>query len=180
MDGVVGISKAYVTRVGGGPFPTELLDELGERIRQAGQEFGASTGRPRRCGWFDAVVARYSKMINNIDSFVITKLDVLDSLPEIKICTGYRYGNSLLRSFPPEIEVLEKCRPEYVTVKGWNSKTAGIREYEKLPQLAKDYLNRISDLTGIEISLVSTGPDRRETAVVSSDSRLSKLVPLNL
>ena len=178
IDGVVGISKAYTTRVGGGPFPTELLDELGEQIRQAGQEFGASTGRPRRCGWFDAVVARYSKMINNLDSLVITKMDVLDFLPEIKICTGYRYKGDLLKSFPPEIGVLAECQPEYLTVKGWNSRTAGICEYEKLPQLAKDYISRITDIIGMEISLVSTGPDRRETAVVSPDSRLSRLVPL--
>ena len=177
MDGVVGISKAYTTRVGGGPFPTELLDDLGERIRQAGQEFGASTGRPRRCGWFDAMVIRYAKMINGLDSLIITKMDVLDSLPEIKICTGYRYKGGLLKSFPPEIGVLAECQPEYVTVKGWNSRTAGIREYEKLPQLAKDYISRIADLAGMEISLVSTGPDRCETAAVSPDSRLSRLVP---
>jgi adenylosuccinate synthase len=178
IDGVVGISKAYTTRVGEGPFPTELLDELGEQIRQAGQEFGASTGRPRRCGWFDAVVVRYAKMVNGIDSLVLTKMDVLDSLPEIKICTGYRYKGGLTKSFPPEIDILAECQPEYEMVKGWNSTTAGIREYEKLPQLAKDYINRIADLTGMEISLVSTGPDRRETAVVSSDSRLAQLISI--
>ena len=177
IDGVIGISKAYTTRVGGGPFPTELLDELGEHIRQAGQEFGASTGRPRRCGWFDGVVIRYSKMINGLDSLVITKMDVLDSLPEIKICTGYRYKGSLLKSFPPEIGVLAECQPEYVTVRGWNSKTAGIRDFEELPQLAKDYVRRIEELVGMEVSLVSTGPDRRETMVVSNDSRLARLVP---
>jgi adenylosuccinate synthase len=116
-------------------------------------------------------------MINGFDSLVITKMDVLDSLPEIKICTGYRYKGSLLKSFPPEIGVLAECRPEYVTVKGWNCATAGIREYEKLPQLAKDYISRIADTAGMEISLVSTGPDRRETAVVSADSRLARLVP---
>ena len=177
IGGVVGISKAYTTRVGGGPFPTELLDDLGEQIRQAGQEFGASTGRPRRCGWFDAMVVCYSKMINNIDSLVITKMDVLDSLPEIKICTGYRYKGGLLKSFPPENGVLAECRPEYTTIKGWNSATSGICEYEKLPQLAKDYIARIEDIIGIEISLVSTGPDRLETAVVSHNSRLSRLIP---
>ena len=177
IGGVLGVSKAYTTRVGEGPFPTELLDGLGENIRKAGQEFGTSTGRPRRCGWLDAMVVRYAKMINNLDSLVITKMDVLDSLPEIKICTGYRYKGDLLKSFPPEIGVLAECRPEYVTVKGWDSKTAGIREYEELPRQAKDYINRIVDLVGMEVSLVSTGPDRCETAVVSPDSRLSRLLP---
>ncbi|MDR1726611.1 MAG: adenylosuccinate synthase [Acidobacteriota bacterium] len=177
IDGVVGISKAYTTRVGEGPFPTELLGALGDQIRTAGQEFGASTGRPRRCGWFDAVVTRYSKMINNLDSLVVTKLDVLDSLPEIKICNGYRYKGELLKSFPPEIEVLAECLPEYVSVKGWNSKTAGIREYGELPQLARDYVARLEDLSQTEVSLVSTGPDRDETTVASPNSRLSRWIP---
>ena len=178
INGVIGISKAYTTRVGAGPFPTELLDDLGEQIRQCGQEFGASTGRPRRCGWFDAMVVRYAKLINQIDSLVITKMDVLDSLPEIKICTGYRYKGSLLKSFPPEIEVLGECQPEYVTVKGWNAKTAGIRKYANLPQLARDYISRLSDLVQTEISLVSTGPDRDETAVVSRQTRLASWIQL--
>jgi adenylosuccinate synthase len=177
IDGVVGISKAYTTRVGEGPFPTELLCELGEQIRQAGQEFGASTGRPRRCGWFDAVVVRYAKMINALDSLVITKLDVLDSLPEIKICNGYRYKGSLLQSFPPEIRVLAECQPEYVTVRGWNAKTAGIREFGELPQLAQDYVRRLEELAQTEVSLVSTGPDRTETTVASPNSRLSRWIP---
>lgn len=179
INGVIGISKAYTTRVGEGPFPTELLDDLGEKIRQRGQEFGASTGRPRRCGWFDAVVVRYSKVINNLDSLVITKLDVLDQLPEIKICTGYRYKGNLLHSFPPEIEVLEQCQPEYVTVKGWNTSTAGIREYEKLPQLARDYTKRLSDLVQTEISVISTGPDRSETIIVPGSSHLSTWMHLS-
>jgi adenylosuccinate synthase len=179
INGVLGISKAYTTRVGEGPFPTELLDDLGEKIRQRGQEFGASTGRPRRCGWFDASVVRYSKLINNLDSLVITKLDVLDELPEIKICTGYRYKGNLLRSFPPEIEVLEQCQPEYVTVKGWNTSTAGIREFEKLPQLARDYIKKLSDLVQTEISVVSTGPDRSETIIVPGNSHLSAWLHLS-
>jgi adenylosuccinate synthase len=179
INGVIGISKAYTTRVGEGPFPTELLDDLGETIRQRGQEFGASTGRPRRCGWFDAVVVRYSKLINNLDSLVITKLDVLDQLLEIKICAGYRYKGNLLHSFPPEIEVLEQCQPEYITVKGWNTSTAGIREYEKLPQLARDYTKRLSDLVHTEISLISTGPDRSETIIVPGSSHLSTWMHLS-
>jgi adenylosuccinate synthase len=178
INGVVGISKAYTTRVGEGPFPTELLDALGEQIRQLGQEYGASTGRPRRCGWFDAVVVRYSRLINNLDSLVITKLDVLDALKEIKVCTGYRYKGSVLRSFPPEIQVLGQCQPEYVAIKGWDQKTAGIQDYDELPALAREYLKRLSDLVGTEISVVSTGPDRNETIIASPHSRLESWIPL--
>jgi len=176
IDGVIGISKAYTTRVGEGPFPTELLDNIGESIRSLGQEYGASTGRPRRCGWFDAVVVRYSRLINNLNSLVITKLDVLDELDEIKICTGYRYKGSLLQAFPPEIEILGQCRPEYVTLKGWKRKTAGIQELGELPTQARDYLNRLSDLVKTEISVVSTGPDRKETIVVSPHSSLESWI----
>jgi adenylosuccinate synthase len=178
IDGVIGISKAYTTRVGGGPFPTELLNDIGSQIRERGQEFGASTGRPRRCGWFDAVVVCYSRLINNLDSLVITKLDVLDELREIKICTGYRYKGSRLKSFPPEIEVLEQCQPEYVTVRGWEEKTAGIQEMSELPVRAREYLKRLSDLVHTEISVVSTGPDREETIVVSPQSRLGSWISL--
>jgi adenylosuccinate synthase len=172
MDGVIGIAKAYTTRVGEGPFPTEESDAMGALIRDRGQEYGASTGRPRRCGWFDAVVVRYSRMINHLDSLVITKLDVLDSLEEIKICTGYRYKGQLLDSFPPEIRVLEQCVPEYITVRGWNQRTAGICRYEDLPTLAREYLERLSDLAQAEISIISTGPDRMDTIFTSSASRL--------
>lgn len=178
IDGVIGISKAYTTRVGSGPFPTELLDAVGDHIRDRGLEYGASTGRARRCGWFDAVVVGYSRMINEIGSLVITKLDVLDELPEIKICTAYRYKGTRLKFFPPEISVLEKCRPEYITVKGWRQKTAGIRDFRDLPMRARDYLKRLSDCVKTEISIVSTGPDRAETILVSPESRLESWVPL--
>jgi adenylosuccinate synthase len=178
IDGVVGISKAYTTRVGEGPFPTELCDKTGELIREQGQEYGASTGRPRRCGWFDAVVVNYSRRVNNLDSLVITKLDVLDVLDEIKICTGYRYKNDLLKSFPPDIDVLQQCSPEYVTVDGWKEKTDKIREYGDLPTLAKDYLNRLSDLVSAEISVISTGPDRVQTIISENSSRLSSWISL--
>jgi adenylosuccinate synthase len=124
------------------------------------------------------VVVRYARMINNLDSLAITKLDVLDELKEIKICTGYRYKGVLMRSFPPDIEVLGQCQPDYIAVKGWNQKTAGIQEYNGLPTLAKDYLNRLSDLVNIEISVVSTGPDRTETIIVSPNSRLESWIPL--
>jgi len=172
IDGVIGIAKAYTTRVGEGPFPTELLDAIGEQIRKKGQEYGASTGRPRRCGWFDAVVVRYSRLINNLGSLAITKMDVLDELTEIKICTGYRYKGSLLRSFPPDIHVLEECQPEYLTLKGWNQKTAGIQSFDELPAIAQDYLKRLADLVDTEVSVVSTGPDRKETIIVSPHSHL--------
>ena len=172
MNGVIGIAKAYTTRVGEGPFPTEEPDAMGALIRDRGQEYGASTGRPRRCGWFDAVVVRYSGMINHLDSLAITKLDVLDSLEEIKICTGYRCKGQLLESFPAEIRVLEQCTPEYLTVRGWNQRTAGISRYEELPALAREYLERLADLAQTEISLVSTGPDRAQTIFTSSASRL--------
>jgi adenylosuccinate synthase len=176
IDGVVGISKAYTTRVGEGPFPTELLDNTGEQLRKRGQEYGASTGRPRRCGWFDAVVVRYSCLINNLGSLVITKLDVLDELKEIKVCTGYRYKGSLLKSFPPEISVLSECQPEYITVKGWNQRTAGIQDLNELPTVARDYLKRLSEMANTEISLVSTGPDRKETIVFSPNSQLGSWI----
>jgi adenylosuccinate synthase len=177
IDGTVGISKAYTTRVGEGPFPTELSDAIGEQLRRDGHEFGASTGRPRRCGWFDAVAVRYSRMINNLDTLIITKLDVLDGMPEIRICTGYRYRGELLDSFPPELNVLEQCRPEYITVKGWNSKTSGVRTYGDLPANAREYVERLSELTRTEISVVSTGPDRDETIMVSRESKLESLIP---
>jgi adenylosuccinate synthase len=172
IDGVIGIVKAYTTRVGEGPLPTEVSGPIGEEIRNRGQEYGASTGRPRRCGWFDAVVVHYARLINNLDSLVVTKLDVLDSLAEIKICTGYRYKGRLLDSFPPEIQVLEQCEPEYLTVCGWNQRTAGTRNFEELPVRAKDYLKRISDLVQTEISVISTGPDRTETIITSPGSRM--------
>jgi len=178
IDGVVGISKAYTTRVGEGPFPTELNDETGNLIREKGQEFGASTGRPRRCGWFDAVVVNYSKRINNLDSLVITKLDVLDVMDEIKICTGYRYKSDILKTVPPDIRVLEQCRPEYLTVKGWRAKTDGIQDFSDLPVIAQDYLKRLSELVDTEISVISTGPDRVQTIVASRDSRLSSWIQL--
>ncbi len=171
IDGVIGIVKAYTTRVGEGPFPTELPDKIGESIRSRGQEFGASTGRPRRCGWFDAVVVRYARMINNLSALAVTKLDVLDALSEIKICTGYRYRGHLLDSFPPEIPVLEQCKPEYTTLVGWKQSTAGINDYNDLPVLARDYLKRLSDLVKTKISIISTGPDRSETIFTSSGGR---------
>jgi len=178
IDGVIGIVKAYTTRVGEGPFPTELTDAVGEGIRKRGQEYGASTGRPRRCGWFDAVVAGYARLINNLDTLVITKLDVLDELDEIKVCTGYRHRGERLGAFPPEIDVLEACEPEYKTVRGWKQKTAGIQHVDDLPAAAKVYLKLLSDLVQAEISVVSTGPDRTETIITSPRSKLHSWIGL--
>jgi adenylosuccinate synthase len=178
IDGVIGIAKAYTTRVGEGPFPTELTDEIGSQIRQHGQEYGASTGRPRRCGWFDAFVVHYARLINNLDTLVITKLDVLDHLKEIRICTGYRYKGQVLKSFPPDISVLEQCEPELISVRGWNERTAGIREFSALPGLARDYLKRLSDLVQTEISIISTGPDRTETIIASRSARIHSWIKL--
>ena len=178
IDGVVGIAKAYTTRVGEGPFPTELTDAIGGQIRKLGQEYGASTGRPRRCGWFDAVLVHYARLINHLDTLVITKLDVLDTLKEIKICTGYRYKGKLLDSFPPDIQVLEQCQPEYVDVPGWNQRTEGVQEFDELPSVAQDYLKRLSDLVLAEISVVSTGPDRTQTIMPSPKSQLQRWLSL--
>ncbi|MBI4456768.1 MAG: adenylosuccinate synthase [Acidobacteria bacterium] len=176
IHGVVGIAKAYTTRVGAGPFPTELNDSIGEQIRVKGVEFGASTGRPRRCGWFDAVVVRYSSLINNVDTLVITKLDVLDGLEEIRICTGYAIDGKRLEGFPTDIETLERCRPIYESHPGWMEDTSSVNKYSTLPQTARRYLERLSHLIEADISIISTGPERTETIMPEEDSKLSKLL----
>ena len=163
IHSAIGIMKAYTTRVGTGPFPTEALDSCGEKIRKLGAEFGATTGRPRRCGWFDGPAGRYAAMINVPDLAVITKLDVLDEFAEIPFCTEYRYKGSTLREFPAEVEVLEKVEPVYRTLPGWQSSIAGTREWKQLPARAQDYLKFLADYLGVEIGMVSTGPGRDET-----------------
>lgn len=165
---VVGISKAYSTRVGSGPFPTELSDDTGELLRERGREFGATTGRPRRCGWFDGPAGRYSAMINGLDSIVITKVDVLDTLAEIPVCTGYKYKGALLTEFPPTIEVLSKVEPVYRTLKGWQKPTEGIRNWEDFPVATQDYLKFLADYLETQILIVSTGAEREETVWVGS------------
>lgn len=163
VDGVIGVSKAYTTRVGNGPFPTELKDKNGMYLQEKGNEFGATTGRPRRCGWLDLLILKYSVMINGIKKIALTKLDVLDQLDSIKVCTGYRYKGKTLREFSPDINFLERCRPVYKSLAGWKSSTNGIREYKKLPKKTKDYLKFIEDQTETKIFLVSTGCKREET-----------------
>ena len=163
VNRVIGIVKAYSTRVGNGPFPTELLDEQGEELRRVGHEFGATTGRPRRCGWLDLVALRYSTMINGFTDLAITKLDVLSHLEEIKICTEYRVNGNISRRFPNDLQTLERVEPVYVTLPGWQKDITGITRHEDLPSEAQDYLRFMTDYLGVPASIVSTGPKREQT-----------------
>ncbi len=163
IDNVFGIVKAYTTRVGNGPFPTELTDEAGEKLRQEGAEFGATTGRPRRCGWFDAFLVRYSEMINGIDAVAVTKLDVLSIFEKIKVCVGYKLNEKLLKSFPSDVDRLSSVTPVYETVDGWMEDISECKSYNELPPKTKEYLEVISDQANIKIELVSVGPKRRQT-----------------
>ena len=165
ITGALGITKAYTTRVGGGPFPTELLDETGQKLRERGKEYGASTGRPRRTGWFDAVVVGYSNMLNGIDAIALTKLDVLDDLEEIRVCTAYKHEGRELKEMPYSASLLEACEPVYETLPGWKTDTVAITEYDHLPEAAKNYINRIEELCGAPVALISTGPERSETII---------------
>ena len=162
IDAIIGISKAYTTRVGGGPFPTELNDEMGELIRDKGQEYGATTGRPRRCGWFDAVVARQSARMNSLTGLVLTKLDVLDGIETLRICTSYTCGNSEYDVVPSGIEELEGCGPVYEDHPGWTKPTAGCKKWDDLPPEAQAYVRRIEELTGVPVAIISTGQERTE------------------
>ncbi|MGQ9629767.1 MAG: adenylosuccinate synthase [bacterium] len=166
IDGIIGVMKAYTTRVGEGPFPTELADSLGGTIRERGGEFGATTGRPRRCGWFDAVAARYAAMINGATDLAITKLDVLDGLDPIKVCTAYRCEGTEMRDFPSSLRILKRCEPIYEELPGWRKSTAGITSYADLPVEARNYLKFVEESVGVRIALVSTGADRKETIVL--------------
>ena len=165
LIGVAGVTKAYTTRVGSGPFPTEMPDLDAHEVRTRGNEFGAVTGRPRRCGWLDLVVLRYAKMLNGIDSLVVTKLDVFDEQGEIKVCSGYRYKGQPIVEMPPDVETLAQIEPEYRTLRGWRKPTPGIREVKDLPAAARDYLSFVSDELEVEIGMISTGPERDATIV---------------
>lgn len=166
IDQVIGVTKAYATRVGEGPFPTEFTGEFADWFRKQGKEFGATTGRPRRCGWFDAVLMRYSVLINHFDYLVMTKLDVLDNLETIKICTAYKYNGEILDYFPQDVEILGKCEPVYEELPGWQQPTTAIREYHLLPGQARAYMKRISELLGVPFSIVSVGAKREETIFI--------------
>jgi adenylosuccinate synthase len=171
VHGVIGIMKAYATRVGTGPFPTEAPDSRGEKIQKRGSEFGSTTGRPRRCGWFDGPAARYAAMVNAPDMTVVTKLDVLDEFAEIPVCIDYKYKGSMLREFPAEVEILEKVEPVYKLIPGWQTSIAGVREWQNLPPRAQDYLKFVSDYMEVPIGMVSTGPGRNETIQLKDISR---------
>ena len=165
IQAVLGVAKAYITRVGEGPLPTELFDEMGERLRETGQEYGASTGRPRRCGWFDAVATRYAVRINGIDALALTKLDVLDGLDEVKICTAYRRGAETITEMPGDTAQLAACEPVYETMPGWKTPTAGITEYDRLPVEARRYIARLEEVCDVPAAVISTGSDREHTII---------------
>jgi adenylosuccinate synthase len=168
VDGVLGIAKAYTTRVGAGPLPSEIGGPLEESIRERGGEYGANTGRPRRCGWFDAVVGRYAVRVNGLDAIALTKLDVLDHLAEIRICTGYSFEGRELPELPADPEVFERCEPIYETMPGWSEPTTTVRDFQKLPPAAQRYVQRLSEAVACDIGIVSTGPDREDTIFRSS------------
>jgi len=165
IGGVLGVAKAYTTRVGEGPLPTELSGALADRLRESGQEYGASTGRPRRCGWYDAVVVRYSARVNGLDAVALTKLDVLDGLPEVLICTGYKTAAGTMTEFPADLRVLIGAEPVYERMSGWASPTKGVTDFDQLPAEAQRYVKRLEDVSGVDCAIISTGSDRRETII---------------
>ena len=165
IGGVLGVAKAYTTRVGEGPLPTELSGSLADRLRESGQEYGASTGRPRRCGWYDAVVVRYSARINGLDALALTKLDVLDGLPEVQLCTGYRTPDGVITEFPANLRTLATAEPVYETLPGWSSPTKGATRMEALPPEAQRYVKRLEEVSGVPCAIISTGSDRLETII---------------
>jgi adenylosuccinate synthase len=173
IDGVLGAAKAYTTRVGEGPLPTELTGEIGNRLRESGQEFGAVTGRPRRCGWYDAVAVRYAVRVNGLSGLALTKLDVLDGLPELQVCTAYRCRGAVLNEMPGELAQLAACEPVYETLPGWSAPSAGARRYKDLPSAAQRYVARLEEITGVPAAIISTGSAREDT-IVRDDSVAAK------
>jgi adenylosuccinate synthase len=172
IDGVLGVVKAYTTRVGEGPLPTELTGEMGNRLRDSGNEYGAVTGRPRRCGWYDAVAVRYGVRINGLDALALTKLDVLDGLERIEICTAYRCGSRTLTEFPSDLSQLAACQPVYESLPGWDTPTRGAKRFSDLPENARRYIARLEQVSGVPAAIVSTGSDREDTILREDFSRL--------
>jgi adenylosuccinate synthase len=170
IDSVIGVVKAYTTRVGAGPLPTEFPSPMQEKVRDLGGEYGATTGRPRRCGWFDAVVVRYGARVNGLTGLAVTKMDVLDTLPELKIAVGYEVGGEVLDDFPADLEMLAEANPVYETLPGWQSSTAGARRWEELPEGARAYLDRMAELTGVPVWYVSVGTRRDQIIHVERDA----------
>ncbi|HOO56270.1 MAG TPA: adenylosuccinate synthetase, partial [bacterium] len=166
IDRVLGITKAYTTRVGEGPFPTELEDEIGENLRKKGGEFGTTTGRPRRCGWLDALLLRYSVRINGMSALAMTKLDVLDDLDTIKVCVGYRVGSEVISEFTTDFRKLRECTPVYEELPGWKTDTSGVKEYRDLPGEAKSYIKFVEKIIRAPISIISVGPRRAQTVIL--------------
>ena len=169
VGNVIGIAKAYITRVGAGPLPTELKDEIGKQIQEIGKEFGATTGRARRCGWFDALIGKYAVMVNGLDTIALTKLDVLSGLEKIKICISYKHKNKIIKDFSSNVEILENCEPIYEEMPGWKEKLDNINKFNDLPENAKKYIKRIEELMEIPVCIVSIGPERNQTLVLKKE-----------
>jgi adenylosuccinate synthase len=167
IDRMIGVAKAYSTRVGGGPFPTELLDETGQKIREIGREYGTTTGRPRRCGWFDAVAVRYTARLSGANYLSLMMLDVLSYFDELKVCIAYELDGERTDRLPSQADALRRCKPIYETIPGWSDTTVGVTDYNKLPKAAQHYLNRIAETTGVPIHMVSTSPDRDHTILLT-------------
>lgn len=168
IDRVVGVSKAYTTRVGDGPFPTELTNEIGDHIREVGREYGTTTGRPRRVGWFDSVVVRHARRVSGITDLSLNSIDVLSGIEKLKICTAYKYKDQIIHEFPANLDILAECEPVYEELPGWSEDITGVRSLDELPANARHYLERISQLTEIPIAIFSVGPDREQTNVIKS------------
>ncbi len=175
IDGIIGVSKAYITRVGAGPFPSEDLTDVGEKIRRAGNEYGSVTGRPRRCGWFDVPLLRYAAEVNGFDSLILTKLDVLDELKEIPVCVAYEVDGKVMNQMPASTRSIEAIKPVFERLPGWNQSTQGITRLDDLPMHAKEYLHFLEAQTGVEVGSVSNGPERNETMIVPG-SKLEQLL----
>lgn len=166
IDKVIGVVKAYTTRVGEGPFPTKLPPNMDNRIREIGDEFGATTGRPRQCGWFDAVAVRYAVRVNGFTGIAVTKLDILDKISSLNLCVGYKYNGDILTEFPSQIDILENCEPLYESMDGWLADTSKVKRYEDFPENAKKYIERISSLTETKIEFMAVGPERDQIVVL--------------